>query len=79
MKLKMKILIVMGSLMLMVFAVNLGVAYAHPGAGGFENAPVNPNIAITDHSAALEHAGIDILQLNADKVPVCGGHIAGHL
>ena len=35
MKLKMKILIVMGSLMLLVFAVNLGVASAHP--------PSNPN------------------------------------
>ncbi len=32
MKLKMKILILMGSLLLLVFAVNVGVAAAHPGS-----------------------------------------------
>ena len=76
MKLRMKILIVMGSLMLLVFAVNLGVAYAHPDVSddGLANAPVNPNSALLT-APALANAAIDLVQLNTDKVPVCGAHV----
>ncbi len=45
MRLKMKILIVMGSLMLIVFALNLGVASAHDMQDSDVFAPVGRNIS----------------------------------
>ena len=75
MKLKMRILIVMGSLMLLVFALNLGVASAHGGAD-FSEAPAL--IPVSGGHQAVGIPASDGAASNAEaRNPNCGAHANG--
>ncbi len=59
-------------LVLLLSLMFVGTAFAHPDAVK-DHAPPNPNGAVLTSGADPD--GVDLLQLNIDKVPVCGGHV----
>ena len=65
-------------LALLLSLMFVGTAFAHPDAVG-ENAPNNPNVVLFDTPAIAEDkAAVGLVDLNTDKVPVCGAHKAAH-
>ncbi len=61
-------------LVLLMSLMFVGTAFAHPDPDlkGTDNAPTNPNGVLIDVDP--DPKGVDIADLNADKVPVCGAH-----
>ncbi len=61
-------------LALLLSLMFVGTAFAHPDpvGNGTDNAPNNPNGVLIGLDP--DPKGVDLNDLNADKVPVCGGH-----
>ncbi len=61
-------------LALLLSLMFVGTAFAHPDPDGkgTDNAPINPNDALLTNGA--DPKGVDLVDLNEDKVPVCGLH-----